>query len=85
MGTGTQPDYLSDRADEKNVGPLRERVSTKGQGSREILAVRAVGVLARIEHDDKGRESAWSWNQYQMRIDCLCCHIPCAHCSTIKY
>jgi len=38
-GTGTQPDYLSDRADEKNVRPLRERVSTKGRGSREIIAV----------------------------------------------
>jgi len=48
-GTGTRPDYLANRADKKNEGPLEEKIAQKSRNSRRVSGggVGAQGLLTR--------------------------------------
>ena len=75
-GTGTRPDYLSDRADKKLRGQDRE-IEKYLQCANERWG------CGRTGHVDKGDKSVRSWNQHQTLIECLSCHIYCAHLETL--
>jgi hypothetical protein len=73
-GTGTRPDYLANRADQKNEGPGFP-CNRKSRNSRwsSVGDVGAEGIMT------KGTNWRESWNQIQTLKERLCCHIYCAH------
>jgi len=74
--TGTRPDYLANRADQKNEGPFGE----KSRNSRwaSVGDVGTEGIMT------KGADWRKSWNQIQTLKECLCCHIYCAHLGILR-
>jgi len=73
-GTGTGPDYLANRADQKNEGP-GSPCNQKSRNSRwtSVGDVGAEGIMT------KGSDWRKSWNQIQTLKERLCLHIYCAH------
>ena len=75
-GTGTPPDYLAIRVDQKNEGPL---FWTKRQKNRDVRHEMSSGGSGSTRTVDAERKCAPSWNQIQTLKACLFCHIYCVH------
>ena len=60
-GTGTRPDYLVNRDDQKNERPFGEKIAQKSKNSCRMKS-RSCGYIGPV---DSGPKYAHSWNQLQ--------------------
>jgi len=70
-GTGTRPDYLVNRDDQKMRGHSGKKIARKSRNSSRLNS-RSSGCTGTV---DSGPKCAHSWNQLQTLKYFFCCHI----------